>query len=354
MHGAGGAASLYPDAQLGIGPPIRRRLLLRLRRRDARSCPRTSSKIETADAQDHQGGPAVLRGGWSPTPTRSTELPGRALQGRADRLAARARGPTPRRSKVPRPRWAARRADHLRQRRAATARWPGSDLCRGPHLPTTKRIPAFKLMRNRGGVLARRARRTSSCSASTAPPGRPGGAAGRTCTGSRRPSGATTASSGASSTCSPSPTSSAPACAVFHPKGGVIRRVMEDYVAAAAHRGGLLLRQHARTSPRRGLFETSGPPAVLRRRPCSRRWSSRARTTTSRPMNCPMHNLIYRVARSVLPRAAAAAVRVRQRLPVREVRRRARADPGPRLTHGRLAHPTCTPRAGARTRSSTC
>ncbi len=44
------------------------------------------------------------------------------------------------------------------------------------------------------------------------------------------------------------------------------------------------------------------------------------------------------VARAVLPGAATAAVRVRHRLPVREVRRGARADPGPRLHPGRLAH----------------
>ena len=30
--------------------------------------------------------------------------------------------------------------------RNGEAKW--SDLCRGPHLPTTKRIPAFKLMRS--------------------------------------------------------------------------------------------------------------------------------------------------------------------------------------------------------------
>ena len=47
-------------------------------------------------------------------------------------------------------------------------------------------------------------------------------------------------------------------------------------------------------------------------------------------MNCPMHNLIYQSRGPLLPRAAAAAVRVRARLPLREVRRRARADPGAR------------------------
>ena len=44
------------------------------------------------------------------------------------------------------------------------------------------------------------------------------------------------------------------------------------------------------------------------------------------------------LARAVLPGAAAPAVRVRHRVPVREVRCRARPDPGPRLHPGRLAH----------------
>ena len=43
------------------------------------------------------------------------------------------------------------------------------------------------------------------------------------------------------------------------------------------------------------------------------------------------------VARAVLPRAAAAALRVRHGLPLREVRRRARPDPGARHDPGRLA-----------------
>ena len=45
-----------------------------------------------------------------------------------------------------------------------------------------------------------------------------------------------------------------------------------------------------------------------------------------------------RRARPVLPGAAAAAVRVRHRLPVREVRRRPRPDPGARHDPGRRAH----------------
>ena len=70
-------------------------------------------------------------------------------------------------------------------------------------------------------------------------------------------------------------------------------------------------------------------------------------------MNCPMHNLIFTVARTVLPRAAAAAVRVRLGLPLREVRRRARPDPRARPDHGRLALLRAPP-SRRPTRSSTC
>ena len=95
-----------------------------------------------------------------------------------------------------------------------------------------------------------------------------------------------------------------------------------------------------------GLFHTSGPPALLRRDACSRRWSRRHATYRLKAMNCPMHNLIYRSRRPLLPRAAAAALRVRLGLPLREVRRRPRPDPRARDDPGRLAllrHP----RAGA-------
>ncbi len=77
--------------------------------------------------------------------------------------------------------------------------------------------------------------------------------------------------------------------------------------------------------------------------------------------------------RPVLSRAAAADVRVRHRLPVREVRRRARAHPGARADHGRRAHllhpgagrrradlaarpscSTCSPTSGWTTSTSSC
>ena len=80
---------------------------------------------------------------------------------------------------------------------------------------------------------------------------------------------------------------------VFHPKGGIIRRVMEDYSRQRHVRGRLRVRQHPahhQVGPVRDLR----PPGLVRRRTCSRPWSWRARSTTLKPMNCPMHILIYR------------------------------------------------------------
>ena len=57
-----------------------------------------------------------------------------------------------------------------------------------------------------------------------------------------------------------------------------------------------------------------------------------------KPMNCPFHILIYRSRQRSLPRAAAAALRVRHGLPLREVRRGARPHPGPGLHPGRRPH----------------
>ena len=94
-----------------------------------------------------------------------------------------------------------------------------SDLCRGPHVPTTRYIPAFGLMRT-AAAYWRGTRRTSSCSASTARRGRARRRWRRTCTRSPRPSGATTAASARSWTCSPSRTRSARVSRCSTPRAG--------------------------------------------------------------------------------------------------------------------------------------
>ena len=211
-----------------------------------------------------------------------------------------------------------------------------TDLCRGPHLPTTRLIPAFTLMRTaaaywRGSEKNPQLQRIYGTAWETRDALKEHlrllAEAARS---------ATTAGSAPSWTCSASPRSSAPACRSSTPRA-----------ASSAGRW--------RTTPRRRheragydfvntphitkghLYEVSGhldwyadgmfPPMQLE-----------GADYYLKPMNCPMHDLIFRARGPVVPGAAAADVRVRHGLPVREVRRGPRADPRPRHDPGRRAH----------------
>ena len=132
--------------------------------------------------------------------------------------------------------------------------------------------------------------------------------------------------------------------AVFHPKGGVIRREMEDYVRQRHIEEGF---EYVGTPhiTKDGLFHTSGhlpyyadtmfPPMELE----GAKYHLKA-------MNCPMHNLIYQSRGRSYRELPLRLFEFGGGLPLREVRRRARPDPGARHDPGRLAllrHP----RAGA-------
>ena len=118
---------------------------------------------------------------------------------------------------------------------------------------------------------------------------------------------------------------------LYHPKGGMVRKLMEDYSRAEHEKAGyeFVFTPHIAKGE---LFDKSGhlewyaesmyPPMEL----------DEGHKYYPKPMNCPMHVLIYAVAAAVLPRAAAAAVRVRHGVPLREVGRRARPDAGPRAS----------------------
>ena len=120
---------------------------------------------------------------------------------------------------------------------------------------------------------------------------------------------------------------------------------------AAAHRGGLPVRRHP-AHHQAGAVRDLRAPALLRRHDVPAHGDG-GRGLLPQGHELPDAQPDLPVARAVLPRAAAAAVRVRLGLPLREVRRRARPDPGARPDHGRLAllrH--C--RSRRPTRSSTC
>src|SRR4051794_3561861 len=165
------------------------------------------------------------------------------------------------------------------------------DLCRGPHLPTTKRIPAFKLMRSaaaywRGDEKNKQLQRIygtawESKEALEEHLHRLEEAERRD---HRR--------LGRELDLYSFPDELGSGLAVFHPKGGVVKREMEDYVRARHIEEGF---EYVGTPhiTKAGLFETSGhlpyyadtmfPPMELE-----------GSDYRLKAMNCPMHNLIYR------------------------------------------------------------
>ncbi|SCF30999.1 threonine--tRNA ligase [Micromonospora mirobrigensis] len=166
-----------------------------------------------------------------------------------------------------------------------------SDLCRGPHLPNTRLIGAFKLMRSaaaywRGSEKNPQLQRVYG----TAWPTRDELKAYLKLLeeAARRDH----RKLGADLDLFSFPDEIGSGLAVFHPKGGVIKREMEDYVRARHIEEGF---QYVGTPhiSKEGLFHTSGhlpyyadgmyPPMELE-----------GADYYLKAMNCPMHNLIYR------------------------------------------------------------
>ncbi|WP_148574949.1 threonine--tRNA ligase [Nocardioides caldifontis] len=165
------------------------------------------------------------------------------------------------------------------------------DLCRGPHLPTTKRIPAFKLMRSaaaywRGNEKNPQLQRIygtawESKEALEAHLHRLEEAERRD---HRR--------LGRELDLFSFPDELGSGLPVFHPKGGVLKRVMEDYVRQRHIEEGFEYVGTPHIS-KEGLFHTSGhlpyyaegmfPPLHVD-----------GGDYRLKAMNCPMHNLIYR------------------------------------------------------------
>ena len=142
--------------------------------------------------------------------------------------------------------------------------------------------------------------------------------------------------------------------AVWHPKGAIVRKLMEDYCRQRHHDGRLRVRLHARTSPSPTLCETSGPPRLLRRRHVPADGDGRTATYYPKPMNCPLPH-------PDLPEPAAVAT-ASCRCACSSWAR-CTATSGPASLHGLMrirgftqddSHIFCTPRAGASTRSGRC
>jgi threonyl-tRNA synthetase len=168
-------------------------------------------------------------------------------------------------------------------------RW--RDLCRGPHLPTTGHIPAFKLMRT-GGAYWRGSEKNRQLQRiyGTAWESREAqdGYLAMLAEAERRDH----RKLGAELDLFSFPGEIGSGLAVFHPKGGTVRRIMEDYSRQRHIEAGyeFVNSPHIAKSD---LFETSGhlgwfaegmfPPMELE-----------GARYYLKPMNCPFHILVYR------------------------------------------------------------
>ena len=165
------------------------------------------------------------------------------------------------------------------------------DLCRGPHLPTTKRIPAFKLMRSaaaywRGDEKNKQLQRIYGTAWETKEALEEH--LHRLEEAERRDH----RKLGRELDLFSFPDELGSGLPVFHPKGGIIKREMEDYVRRRHIEEGFSYVGTPHIS-KDGLFHTSGhlpyyadtmfPPMELE----GSKYQLKA-------MSCPMHNLIYK------------------------------------------------------------
>jgi len=170
------------------------------------------------------------------------------------------------------------------------------DLCRGPHVPSTKRLGAFKLQRVAGAYWR----------------GNEHGPQLQRIYGTAWESDAALAEHlhrleeaerrdhrrlGAELDLFSFPDEIGSGLAVFHPKGGIIRKAMEDYSRQRHEEAGYLFVNSPHIT-KSNLFETSGhldwfadgmfPPMHLDE------GSDDGTTYYLKPMNCPFHILIYK------------------------------------------------------------
>jgi threonyl-tRNA synthetase len=166
------------------------------------------------------------------------------------------------------------------------------DLCRGPHLPTTRNIPAFKLMRT-GGAYWRGSEKNPQLQRIYGTAWESGRAQGRYLDLLAEAEKRDHRKLGAELDLFSFPTEIGSRPAVFHPKGGIIRNEMEDYSRAAARGGRATSSSTPRTSPRAPVRDLR-PPGLVQGRHVPAHGARRGREYYLKPMNCPMHNLIYR------------------------------------------------------------
>ncbi|WP_349817007.1 threonine--tRNA ligase [Frankia sp. Cppng1_Ct_nod] len=166
------------------------------------------------------------------------------------------------------------------------------DLCRGPHVPSTRYIPAFKLMRT-AAAYWRGSEKNPQLQRIYGTAWESKDALKNHLTMLAEAEKRDHRRLGAELDLFSVPEEIGSGLAVFHPRGGVIRKVLEDYSRRRHEEAGysFVYTPHA---TKKQLFELSGhldwyadgmyPPMEL----------DEGQQYYLKPMNCPMHNLIYR------------------------------------------------------------
>jgi threonyl-tRNA synthetase len=173
--------------------------------------------------------------------------------------------------------------------RTGELRW--KDLCRGPHLPTTRQIPAFKLMRS-GGAYWRGSEQNPQLQRIYGTAWESRERQDEYLKFLEEAEKRDHRKLGAELDLFSFPAEIGSGLAVFHPKGGLVRKILEDYSRRRHEEAGydFVNTPHITKSE---LFEISGhldwfgenifPPMELE-----------GAKYYLKPMNCPMHILIYR------------------------------------------------------------
>jgi threonyl-tRNA synthetase len=185
--------------------------------------------------------------------------------------------------------------------RDGVALW--KDLCRGPHLPSTKYIPAFKLMRS-AGAYWRGSEKNPMLQRiyGTAWPSQEELDAYLSFLEEAEKRDHRRLGSELDLFSFPEEIGSG--LAVFHPKGGIIRRAMEDYSRKRHEEEGYQF-VYSPHLTKAALFETSGhldwysegmyPPMVMDEEfHADGTIKRQGQKYYMKPMNCPFHNLIYK------------------------------------------------------------
>jgi threonyl-tRNA synthetase len=174
-------------------------------------------------------------------------------------------------------------------RRTGEAVW--TDLCRGPHLPTTKDIPAFRLMRT-GGAYWRGSERNPQLQRIYGTAWESREAQEEYLHLLEEAERRDHRRLGAELDLFSFPPEIGSGLAIFHPKGGTVRRVMEEYSRQRHMEAGyeFVNSPHITKSE---LFETSGHLGWFKENMFPPMHVEGA-DYYLKPMNCPFHILVYR------------------------------------------------------------